>query len=130
MRRWWWVAGLAGGVWAAGRAVGAFRVEVAGASMSPTVRPGDWLVATRIGPVRRGSVVVVGHPGRRLDLVKRVTAVPGDRVDERILGSDEFLVVGDNPEGSTDGRSFGPVARASIAGLVRFRYWPRPGRVR
>jgi signal peptidase I len=126
MRRLLWAAGMAAAAWAAARAVGAFRVEVAGSSMAPTLRSGDWLVATRTGRVRRGSVVVLAHPARRLDLVKRVAGVPGDRVTGRILGADDYLVVGDRPQASTDGRSFGPVSRASIEGLVRLRYWPRP----
>jgi type IV secretory pathway protease TraF len=130
MRRWLWVAGLAAAAWGTARAAGSFRVEVAGSSMAPTLRSGDWLVATRAGRVRRGSVVVVGHPALRLDLVKRVTAVPGDRVGGRILAPDEYLVVGDRPQASTDGRRFGPVPRAAIEGLVRLRYWPRPGLVR
>jgi signal peptidase I len=107
-----------------------FRVEVAGGSMEPTLRPGDWLLATRAGRVTRGSVVVLAHPGRPLDLVKRVTAVPFDIVDGRRLGPDEYLVVGDNRAGSTDGNEFGTVPRRAIEGVVRLRYHPRPGLVR
>lgn len=98
--------------------------------MEPTLRPGDWLVATRAGRVRRGSVVVLAHPDGSLDLVKRVSAVPGDVVDGRRLGASEYLVVGDNASASTDGRAFGTVKRHAIEGVVRFRYHPRPGRVR
>src|ERR671924_1658260 len=127
MRRWPWAAA------AIGAAVGLtrpFRVEVAGESMAPTLRPGDWLLATRGGPIRRGSVVVLRHPGRALDLVKRVRAVPGDEVGGRVLGPEEYLVVGDNEAGSTDGRSFGSIPREAIEGVVRFRYRPNPGPVR
>jgi nickel-type superoxide dismutase maturation protease len=127
MRRWPWIVAATAATWAATRATGLFRVEVAGKSMTPSLRPGDWLVATRRGRVRRGSVVVLAHPERSLDLVKRVRAVPGDRVDGRVLGPDEFLVVGDNESASTDGRRFGPVPRRAIEGMVRFRYWPDPG---
>jgi nickel-type superoxide dismutase maturation protease len=109
----------AGGVLAACRA---FTVEVAGRSMVPTLEPGDWLIAVRAGPIRRGNVVVVRHPDRDLELVKRVAALPG----EEGLESDRYLVVGDNPEESTDGRSFGSVPRSSIAGVVVARYRPRP----
>jgi nickel-type superoxide dismutase maturation protease len=126
MRRWWAAAAAAGAV-AMARP---FRVEVAGDSMSPSLRPGDWLLATRTGRVRRGSVVVLRHPGRALDLVKRVRAVPGDDVDGTVLGPDEYLVLGDNEAASTDGRSFGPVPREAIEGIVRLRYWPDPGTVR
>jgi len=130
MRRWVWVAAAVLAAWATSRAAGAFRVEVAGRSMVPALRPGDWLVATRRGRIRRGSVVVLAHPDRPLDLVKRVHGVPGDRVDGRLLGSDEYLVVGDNPGSSSDGRRFGPVPRGAIEGVIRARYWPHPGPVR
>jgi signal peptidase I len=97
--------------------------------MEPTLRPGDFLVAVRPARVRRGDVVVVAHPGRDLELVKRVAAVPGDESGGEPLAEDHYLLMGDNPSMSTDGRSFGPVASGSIAGVVRFRYWPRPGLV-
>jgi nickel-type superoxide dismutase maturation protease len=106
-----------------------FRAEVAGDSMTPTLSAGDWLIATRPARLRRGHVVVVRHPERDLELVKRVAAVPGDRVDGRTLGADEYLVVGDNRGASSDGRTFGPVRREAILGVVRLRYWPRPGPV-
>jgi signal peptidase I len=105
-------------------------MEVSGRSMAPTLLPGDWLIATRGGEIRRGDIVVLRHPGGDLDLVKRVTGVPGDRVGEETLSPDEFLVVGDHLGGSTDGRDFGPVRREAIEGVVRLRYWPRPGPVR
>jgi signal peptidase I len=124
-RRWLLLAGLGAAI-AAARP---FRVEVRGSSMEPTLRSGDWLVATRAGRIRRGSVVVLAHPGRSLDIVKRVKAIPGDVVDGRVLGPGEYLVVGDNPGSSTDGRDFGAVTREAIEGLVRLRYHPRPGPV-
>ncbi|MGH2710925.1 MAG: S26 family signal peptidase [Actinomycetota bacterium] len=107
-----------------------FRVEVAGSSMEPTLRPGDWLIATRAGAIGRGRVVVLRHPEDSMDLVKRVSAIPGDVVDGRTLGPDEYLVEGDNSDASTDGRSFGTVARVAIEGVVRVRYSPRFGVVR
>jgi signal peptidase I len=130
MRRWPWIVAAALAGWAAAGAAGTFRAEVAGESMLPVLRPGDWLVVTRRGRVRRGSVVVLAHPDRPLDLVKRVRGTPGDRVDGRALGTDEYLVVGDNDTASSDGRGFGPVPRRAIEGVVRFRYWPDPGPVR
>lgn len=107
-----------------------FRVEVAGRSMMPTLRPGDWLVATRRGRIRRGSVVVLRHPGDQFDLVKRVAAVPGDSFGDGVLDQGRYVVVGDDPAASTDGRTFGPVERSAIEGVVRFRYRPRPAPVR
>ena len=107
-----------------------FRVEVAGRSMEPTLEEGDWLVATRAGERRRGSVVVVADPRTGRDLVKRIAAVPGDPLDDGVLGSDRFALAGDNPEASTDSRTFGSVSGAAIEGVVRFRYAPRPGWIR
>lgn len=126
MRRWLWIAGAGAAIWAGLRV---FRVEVAGPSMAPELFPGDWLLATRVGRLRRGDVVVLRHPHRTLDLVKRVVAMPGDRVVEGLLGPDQYVVAGDNRSASTDSRAFGPVSRDSIEGVVRFRYWPRPGPV-
>jgi signal peptidase I len=118
------------GVGAAVAAARPFRVEVAGRSMEPTLLAGDWLVATRAARIRRGSVVVLGHPEGELDLIKRVRGVPGDVIDGRQLGSDEYLVLGDNLSESTDGRAFGLVGREAIEGVVRFRYGPSVGLVR
>jgi nickel-type superoxide dismutase maturation protease len=114
--------GAAAGVAGVLTACRAFAVEVAGRSMVPTLEPGDWLIAIRAGGIRRGDIVVVRHPDRDLELVKRVVALPG----EEGQAPDRYLVVGDNPEASTDGRSFGPVPRSAIAGVVVARYRPRP----
>jgi nickel-type superoxide dismutase maturation protease len=114
------VLGAAAGLAAVLLVSRAFTVEVAGRSMVPTLEPGDWLIAIRAGPIRPGDVDVVRHPDRDLELVKRVVSVPGEGEPDR------YLVVGDNPDESTDGRSFGPVPRSAIAGVVVARYRPRP----
>lgn len=103
-----------------------FRVLVEGESMAPTLRPGDQLLCVRRRRIRRGDVVVLRPPARGFDVVKRVTALPGDPVGERVLGDDEYLVEGDDPVRSTDGRAFGPVGRRDIVGVVVLRYLPDP----
>jgi type IV secretory pathway protease TraF len=107
-----------------------FRVLVDGDSMRPTLAPGDQLLCMRSGRIDRGHLVVVRPPSHGFEMVKRVASLPGEILtvegEERRLGPDEYLVVGDNPEASTDGRSFGPVRRAQIAGVVRLRYLPSP----
>ena len=114
---------LAAGAWWMRRRP--FRVIVKGPSMSPTLEPGDLLMAVTNGIVRAGSLVVVQHPDRpAYEMVKRVEALPRDRVGERLLRQDEYWVSGDNPEESTDSRSFGPVTGQAIKGVVRARYWP------
>ena len=109
-----------------------FRVAIEGASMVPTLLPGDWALAARIRRYRRGDVVVVEHPDRPgYDMVKRLTAVPGDRVDEgRVLADDEYWVEGDHPPSSTDSRRFGPVRRGSLKARVLVIYWPAGRRCR
>lgn len=102
-----------------------FRVEVDGRSMSPTLEPGDYLLAVRAHVVRRGSLVVLAHPDRPdYEMVKRVAAAPGEAAGDRVLGPGEYWVTGDNPDGSTNSRTFGPVRRDVLRGRVVLRYWP------
>lgn len=101
-------------------------MEVKGPSMAPALLPGDWALAVKPGRPRRGDVVVVEHPERPgFEMVKRLTAVPGDLAPgERTLGPDEWWVEGDDPERSTDSRHFGPVGFGAIIARVRLVYWP------
>jgi nickel-type superoxide dismutase maturation protease len=107
-----------------------FRVAVEGRSMSPALLPGDYVIAIRPLRLRRGDLVVVEHPERPgFEMVKRLTGVPGDMAAGRLLGADEYWIRGDDPVGSTDSRSFGPVRPDAVRGVVRVRYWP-PERIR
>lgn len=116
-------AGAAGAAWAMWRP---FVLLVEGNSMSPTLRPGDELLCVRRRRIRRGEVVVVRPRSHGLEMVKRVTGLPGDPMGARTLGDDEYQVEGDHPLRSTDGRVFGPVGRAEIAGVALLRYRPDP----
>ncbi|MDQ3990707.1 MAG: S26 family signal peptidase [Actinomycetota bacterium] len=93
-----------------------FRAAVAGDSMEPVLRDGDFVVALRRADPVPGDVVVVHLPGRGREGVKRVA---------RITPAG-YWVAGDNPVASTDSRTFGPVPFDAVAGVVRLRYWPRP----
>jgi signal peptidase I len=108
-----------------------FRVEVTGGSMSPTLESGDWALAIGTSAVRRGDIVIVEHPARAgFEIVKRITAVPGDLVgDGSVLGPDRYWVQGDDPMGSTDSRGFGPIGRDRVRARVLLVYWP-PTRLR
>jgi signal peptidase I len=108
-----------------------FRVEIDGPSMQPTLEPGDWALAV-VKPIRAGDVVVVEHPHRTgFELVKRVTAVPGDTVSNgRVLGDDEYWIEGDAGARSSDSRAFGPVRRTHVKGTIVFVWWPRGRRGR
>jgi nickel-type superoxide dismutase maturation protease len=102
-----------------------FRVAVAGASMRPTLEPGDWALAVRTRRVRRGDVVVVEHPERPgFELVKRVVHVSGDRAPDGLELVDQVWIEGDEPEVSTDSRRFGPVGTDRVRARVRLVWWP------
>ena len=102
------------------------RVSVLGDSMRPALEAGDRLLVVGLPwwRPRPGEVVAVVDPrdGERV-MVKRVAAVdPGDGA---------ITVHGDNPEASTDSRTFGPVRPDQVLGRVVYRYWPdeRRGRL-
>jgi nickel-type superoxide dismutase maturation protease len=89
-------------------------VEVRGRSMAPTLLPGDRLLVVRARP-RVGDVVLAPDPrGPRRELIKRVAAA-----DAR-----DLTLRGDNPEASTDARTFGAVPAAAVGWRAIGRYWP------
>lgn len=101
------------------------RVAVAGHSMDPTLRDGDWLLVDPLA--YRGSVPLVGQLVVAKDsrtaerwLVKRVQGIESD-------GS--VTLAGDHPAHVEERVG---VAPTSIKGRPWFRYWPprRWGRVR
>jgi signal peptidase I len=120
-------------------------------SMSPTLLPGDRLVAVDRRP-RVGQIAVFAHPSdRRMKLVKRVVAGPGwdvRLVDTRLeltgpggagsvvrvppehrprvwtLADDEVFALSDAVDATrADSRVFGPLPIASAMTVV-FRYHP------
>jgi signal peptidase I len=126
-----------------GRATLADQYTVPSGSMEPTVRVGDRVLVSKIAyglrvplterylarfaPPRRGDVVVLDSPEDGKVLLKRVAAVPGDRVEldgrEVTVPPDRYLVLGDNRGNSHDGRAFGLVAGRAILGHVKGVFW-------
>ena len=51
-------------------------------------------------------------------MVKRILGCPREPVGERVLADDEFWVVGDREDVSTDSRHFGPVRREQVKAKV------------
>ena len=97
------------------------RFEVQGQSMTPTLEPGDYVLATplpqRLCRPRPGWIVVARRPDRPgLTVIKRVAAVDH--------GGGGLILLGDNPEGSSDSREFGSLARRHLLGVAWLRYWP------
>ena len=114
------------------------RVVVRGPSMYPTLAPEERVLFDRLayrrGAPRRGDVVLASHPERPgTRIIKRVAGAPGEQVTVGgrtwTLAEDEWLLLGDAPDFSTDGRDFGPVGRESIQARAWFVYWP-PNRMR
>jgi len=132
---------------------GRFRVD--GPSMQPSLHTGEFVLADRVvyrlGPPRRGDVVVV-HPPPEPDIafIKRLIGLPGEhvavaggvvRVDgvalaepyvlappdytgAWTLAADEYFVLGDNRNDSSDSHIWGPVHRAAIEARALLVYWP------
>lgn len=125
-------------------------------SMEPTLRIGDRVLINRLGhrfsSPSRGDVVVFKSPqlGGQ-DLIKRVVAVGGDRVEikeGRLYVNGEaqeepyvrepmngdmaelrvppgcIFVMGDNRNDSADSRVFGPVDIDQVLGKAFMIYWP------
>ncbi|MGM1062951.1 S24 family peptidase [Saccharothrix sp. Mg75] len=93
-------------------------VRVVGPSMSPTLRNGDVVVVAYRRPPRPGDLVLVRWRARPAQLsVKRAVREVGGG----------WYVESDNPFGTTDSRTLGA---AEVVGVVRYRLWPRPRRLR
>ncbi|MDQ1747156.1 MAG: hypothetical protein QOD07_1419 [Frankiaceae bacterium] len=84
--------------------------------MAPALRHGDHLLVVRGRRPRPGAVVVVRLPEGPLAVKRFVRNVDGGAL----------WVEGDNPFGSTDSRTLGPVPAAALAGVAVARLWPRP----
>ncbi|WP_270165317.1 signal peptidase I [Paenibacillus sp. SYP-B4298] len=135
---------------------------VKGQSMEPTLQDAEWLFVNKVvyllGSPERGDVVIVEDPEHELKksefLVKRVIAVPGDRIEIRgkrlYLNGEQlvepytdldiedndygpltvepgsYFIMGDNRHAgaSRDSRAFGTVAEGMIKGRADFILWP------
>jgi len=73
--------------------------------------------------IRRGSIYVDGEP---LEAPYDYTGQAHDQMPVRMMGNDEYFVVGDNRRYSSDSRDWGPVPMANIVGKAWITYWPVP----
>lgn len=90
-------------------------LRVRGPSMSPTLSSGDIVLVRWGAQAAEGDLVLVRWPGQ-LSVKRAVHPVDTG-----------WHVLGDNQFGSTDSRTLGP---AEVLGVIRWRLWPRPRRLR
>ena len=94
------------------------QVHINGHSMVPTLADGDLVLARLDTQAKPDDLVLVRWPSRPGQLsVKRAQWAEGGG----------WFVVGDNPAASTDSHQLGP---ATVVGVIRWRLWPRPRRLR
>ena len=130
--------------------------EIKGRSMVPTFDDGQRVVVLKLfSDIQRGDIVIFSSqddPGK--DLIKRVIALPGERIQIRKglvringkvlkegyledkdyglydaeideeVGLGQIYVLGDNRDDSHDSRRFGSVSGESLKGKVVVRWWP------
>ena len=65
---------------------------------------------------QRGEIIVFNSPVDGTRLVKRVAAIPGDRIGSTIIPPDHYFVLGDNFQNSADSRIIGLIPRDNILG--------------
>ena len=87
---------------------------------------------------------VVGLPGETVEIIEGVVHINGEPVEEpylderhtrrrasmpaRILGDDEYFVLGDNRDSSNDSRRIGPIRSGDLVGVVTRVVWPLSAR--
>ena len=75
--------------------------------------------------VNGDSVSVYGTDGKKIELNEPYIAEMSIQKDiDETLSENEYFVMGDNRDFSYDSRSWGPLTRADVTGLVKFRLWP------
>lgn len=123
-------------------------VLVHGASMNPTLNNNDFMILNKVAKIDRFDIVVVKTKDE--DIIKRVIAMPGETISiengvvyvndkkqeeeysvgitsdypRTELGDDEYFVMGDNRENSSDSRRIGPVKESQIKGTTNLVLFP------
>ena len=132
-------------------------------SMEDTLLKRDLLIADKLSykvfkrDPQRGDIMIFQYPeDRKLDYIKRVIGLPGDRIEVRqgtvyvngealeedtyikerplrpfppmTVPDDHYFMMGDNRNQSQDSRAWGTVPRSYFEGRALFVFWP-PNRV-
>jgi len=106
---------------------------VSGASMESTFQNGNYLIVDEISyhlrAPKKNEVVIFRYPKDPSKFfIKRIIGLPGESVTENgkttFLDNDEYFVMGDNRDASSDSRIWGPVKEDLIIGRAFIRLWP------
>ncbi len=131
---------------------GRFRID--GSSMEPNLHDGEYVIVNRavyhLHSPQRGDIVVFRRDGGR-EFIKRVIGLPGDVVqvqggrvivngvpldepyiaqpnaytmEPRPVAPNEYFVLGDNRNNSSDSHNWGTIALNTIDGKAWVTYWP------
>jgi nickel-type superoxide dismutase maturation protease len=85
--------------------------------MLPSLKSGDTVIVAPSSKVKLGDIGAAAHPFKQsVTVIKRV---------ESIDSNSRFVLIGDNPEASTDSRTFGSVPAEDIFGKVIARQFPQ-----
>ena len=133
---------------------------VVGSSMEPNLEDGQRLLVNKVlyqlREPQRGEIIVFHQPdGGRVDLIKRIIALPGDTVEikertvyindsaidepyimtapsytmaKKEIPEGEYFVLGDNRNNSNDSHRWGTLTQENIIGKAWLSIWP-PGSI-